>query len=70
MMGTVALAVEAVAQARIAKKLIAERGETPHLVGKQLNLDWYVRNVLPHATAIGKAIQAGDETPLDPRLFS
>lgn len=70
MMGNVALAVEAVHQARVAKKLIAERGETPHLAGKLLNLDYYVRCVLPMATALGKSIQAGDSTPLDPRLFA
>jgi alkylation response protein AidB-like acyl-CoA dehydrogenase len=70
MMGTVALGIEAIHQARVARRLIAERGETPHLAGKLLNLDWYVKVTLPMATALGKAVQSGAEAPLDPRLFS
>lgn len=67
--GTIALAVEAVVQARVAQRLIAERGETELLVGKLLNLRFYVRNILPSAVATAKAIQTADETCLDPRLF-
>jgi hypothetical protein len=70
LMGNLALAVEALTQARIAKTLIAERGETQHLVGKLLNLDFYVANILPMATAISKAIQSGNDVALDRRLFA
>ncbi len=70
MFGTVQLALEALDQAVVAKRIIAERGETPHLRGKALNLKWYVRNVLPIATAYGKIIQGADETALDPGLFA
>jgi alkylation response protein AidB-like acyl-CoA dehydrogenase len=70
MFGTVQLAIEAITQARIARKLIAERGETPHLVGKELNLRFYVHNILPQAVAYAKAIQSSDDAALDPRLFA
>lgn len=70
LVGNVALGIEALAQARLAKKLIASRGETPHLLGKLFNLDFYVANVLPNATALAKAVQSGNDTPLDPRLFA
>lgn len=69
-MGNVVLAVEAMEQARVAKRLIAERGETPHLVGKLIILDYYVKNILPAATALCKQIQSGDESALDARLFA
>jgi alkylation response protein AidB-like acyl-CoA dehydrogenase len=70
LMGVVCLGVEAIAQARAARKAIAERGETPHLIGKALNLDYYVAHVLPMATALAKSIQSGSEVALDPRLFA
>ena len=70
MFGVVQLAIEALTQARVAKKAIGERGETPHLVGKELNLKFYVRNILPQAVAYGKAIQSSDDSILDPRLFA
>ncbi len=69
-MGNVALAVEAMEQARVAKRLIAERGETPHLVGKLVILDYYVKNILPAATGLCKQVQSGDESALDARLFA
>ncbi len=69
MFGIVALAIEALIQARVAKRLIAERGESDLLVGKLLNLTFYVRNILPQAVALAKSIQTSDESCLDPRLF-
>jgi alkylation response protein AidB-like acyl-CoA dehydrogenase len=69
MMGIACLAFEAIEQARVAKKLIAERGESPFLAQKLLNLDWYVAHHLPMATAIGKSIQGGGEQAMDPRAF-
>jgi alkylation response protein AidB-like acyl-CoA dehydrogenase len=68
--GTVQLGVEALIQARVAARVIAEKGSTPHLAGKAANLKFYVRNLLPGATALAKAIQASDDSCLDPALFS
>ncbi len=68
--GLVAMAVEAVDQARIAKRLLAERGESPLLAGKLLNLDFYVAHILPGAVAHAKTVQSGDKSALDPTLFS
>jgi hypothetical protein len=68
--GTLLLAFEALDQARVAKKLIAERGETPLLKGKLLNLDFYVSHILPHGIAYAKAVQSGDESCLDSALFA
>jgi len=70
MFGLVLLGVVALNQARVAKSLIAERGDHPRLRGKLLNLDFYVSSLLPRAHAIGKSIQSGDVTPLDPSLFA
>jgi hypothetical protein len=66
MFGTVQLALEALDQAVVAKRIAAERGDTPHLRGKARNLRWYVRNVLPFAVAYAKVVQASDDTALDP----
>jgi hypothetical protein len=68
--GTVQLGVEALIQARVAARVIAEKGSTPHLAGKAANLRFYVRNLLPGATALAKAIQASDDSCLDPALFT
>ncbi len=68
--GTVLLAMEAVDQARVAKRLIAERGENRVLRGKLLNLDFYVAHVLPQAIAFIKTVQSKDESCLDPSLFA
>jgi len=70
MFGTVHLGLEALHQARTAKKVIAERGETPHLKGKLLNLSFYTSNLLPKAIALGKSIQVGDESCMDEVLFA
>jgi alkylation response protein AidB-like acyl-CoA dehydrogenase len=70
MFGTVQLGVEALIQARVAARVIAASGSTPHLAGKALNLKFYVRNLLPAATALAKSIQGSDDSCLDPSLFS
>jgi hypothetical protein len=67
--GTVLLALEALDQARVAKRLIAERGETAQLKAKLLGLDFYVAHLLPVATARAKTVQSGDESCLDRSLF-
>ena len=69
MFGTVVLGLEALRQAVAAKRVIEERGETPHLKSKVLNLKFYVANVLPQAVALGKGIQSGDKSCLDDGLF-
>ncbi len=70
MFGTIHLALEALQQARVAARVIAERGETPHLKGKALNLKFFVANLLPMSIAQGKAIQASDVSCLDESLFA
>ncbi len=67
--GTVMVGLEALEQARVAKRLIAERGETKLLRGKLLNLDFYVAHLLPAGVAYAKTVQSGDESCLDPSLF-
>jgi hypothetical protein len=69
-MGTVHLAVECLDQAMVAQRLIAERGESAHLKGKLLNLDFYVGSILPKATAWGKIVQSGDISCMDDVLFA
>ena len=69
MFGHVQLGLEALQQARVAKAVMAARGETPHLKGKALNLKFYVSTFLPQAIALGKSIQMGDNSCLDPILF-
>ncbi len=64
--GTVQLGLECLDQAAVAKRVITERGPTPHLEGKAHNLRFYVRNLLPHATALAKIIQSGDDTCMAP----
>ncbi|MCA9708313.1 MAG: acyl-CoA dehydrogenase [Myxococcales bacterium] len=69
--GYTLLAMEALDQARVAKKLIAEHGEEkPLWVRKLAGLDFYVNSVLPQAVAWAKAVQSGDESPLDDRVFA
>ncbi len=69
MFGTVLLGMEALEQAVVARRLTSERGETPLLIGKQRNLEFFVSTLLPQAIALGKSIQSGDESCLDPALF-
>jgi hypothetical protein len=70
MMGWIHLGLEALNQARVAKRRIAAEGETSHRKGKLLNLQFFVANLLPQAVALGKRIQSGDTTALDPALFA
>jgi alkylation response protein AidB-like acyl-CoA dehydrogenase len=70
MFGYVHLGLESLEQARVAKRLMAESGETVHLKSKQLNVKFYVANILPQAIALGKSIQVGDESCLDDSLFA
>jgi hypothetical protein len=69
MFGNIHLALEALQQARVAKRVIAERGESAYLKGKALNLKFYVANLLPQSVAYAKAIQASDTSCLDESLF-
>ena len=69
-MGTVMLAMEAVAQARVAKRRIDERGPSPFLHGKLLNLDFYVAHILPQGVAFAKTVQSNDQSCLDEALFA
>lgn len=69
--GYTLLAMEALDQARVAKKLIAQHGEErPLWVRKVAGLDFYVNHLLPQAIAWGKTVQSGDESALDPRVFA
>ncbi len=69
MMGVIVLGIESLNQARIAKALIAEKGETNHLIGKLRNVEFYCANILPEAVAIAKSVQVADDSCMDPRLF-
>jgi hypothetical protein len=68
--GTVQLGLEALDQAIVAQRVIADRGATPHLQSKRLNLAFYVANLLPRATSLGKGLTQGDTSCLDPLLFA
>ncbi len=68
--GYTLLALEALDQARVAKKLIAKHDEErPLWLRKVAGLDFYCNHLLPHAVAWAKIVQSGDESPLDERLF-
>ncbi|MEM9453236.1 MAG: acyl-CoA dehydrogenase [Myxococcota bacterium] len=68
--GYTLLGIEALDQARVAKKLIAKHGEEkPLWVRKVAGLDFYVNHLLPQAVAWAKTVQSGDESPLDERVF-
>ena len=69
MFGLVLLGLEALDQAVVAKRLQGERGDSPLLAGKLRNLEFYIAAVLPQTIALGKTIQSGDESCLDPALF-
>jgi len=68
--GGIVLGLEALDQARVAQGLIAERGRDRVLVGKLLNLDFYLAHLLPQATGLCRSVQSGDESCLDPSLFT
>ena len=67
--GVVLLGLEALDQARVAKKLIAERGASPLLQRKLLGVDFYVAHILPQAVAYAKTVTSSDESPLDESIF-
>ena len=67
--GVVLLGLEALDQARVAKKLIAERGASPLLQRKLLGVDFYVAHILPQAVAYAKTVTSSDESPLDEAIF-
>ena len=68
--GYVVLGQEALDQARVAKRKIAESGETNFLKGKLLNLDHYNATFLPNTVALSKGIRSGDRSCLDAALFA
>ena len=71
--GCVALAVEAVEQARVALDRQAAGGMSGDAArryrGKVLNLRFYVAHILPRAIATGRSIRSGDESCMDEALF-
>lgn len=69
MFGIVHLGIECLSQAMVAKQVIERDGSNAHLHGKLVNLRFYVHNLLPKAVALGKSIQNGDTTCLEPGIF-
>ncbi len=70
--GTVVLGLHALWQARVALGRLdagAEGADVAFYKAKVLNARFYAKNILPKATALAKAIQAGDESCLDADLF-
>ena len=69
--GTVVLGLHALWQARIALEKLggASDADQRFYKGKLANARFYAKNILPRATALSKAIQAGDETALEDGLF-
>jgi len=70
MFGLVLLALEALDQAVVARRLRGESGDQPRLVAKQRNLEFFTATMLPQALALGRSILMGDESCLDPELFT
>ncbi len=70
--GTVVLGLHSVWQARVAYELIdagATGDDLKLYKGKLANARFYAKNILPRATSLAKAIQAGDESCLEEGLF-
>ena len=70
--GTVVLGLHSIWQARVAQEAIqngATGTDLQFYKGKVANARFYMKNVLPRATAMSKAIQAGDESCLEEGLF-
>ncbi|GDX79751.1 acyl-CoA dehydrogenase [Deltaproteobacteria bacterium] len=70
--GTVVLGLHSIWQARVAQEAIqsgATGADLQFYKGKVANARFYMKNVLPRATAMSKAIQAGDESCLEEGLF-
>ncbi len=71
--GCVTLGLHALSQARIAKAALdagATGADARFYKGKISNLKFYVNQVLPGATALGRSIRSGDESSLDADLFA
>ena len=72
--GHVVLGLQAAWQARVAHELLDQDGlstdDEVFYQGKLLNLRFFVHNVLPESIALGKSIQAGDESCMDALLFT
>lgn len=68
--GTVLLGMEALDQARVAKRQLDGGKETNLLKGKLANLDFYVAHLLPAAIAYAKTVQSGDRSCMDAFLFA
>ncbi len=70
--GTVVLGLHCLWQARVAHEAIqagATGDDLKFYKGKLANSRFYAKNILPKATALAKAIQAGDESCLEEGLF-
>ena len=48
---------------------VGGRHDVVRAVGKLRNLEFFVATLLPQAIALGKTVQSGDESCLDPSLF-
>lgn len=68
--GTVLLGMEALDQARVAKKQLDAGKDSNLLKGKLANLDFYVAHLLPAAVAYAKTVQSGDKSCMDDYLFA
>lgn len=71
--GTVALGLEALEQGLTAQKAIdagAEGADLAFYKGKILNLRFFSAQFLPKAIALSRSIRSGDESALDPVLFT
>ena len=70
--GTVVIGLHSLWQARIAHEAIqngASGDDLKFYKGKLANARFYMKNILPGATALAKSIQAGDESCLEEGLF-
>jgi len=68
--GIVVLALEALQQASVAKRVEERDGASDFLTGKYRNLEFYAANILPQGIALAKTIQSGDTSCLDDSLFA
>lgn len=71
--GCVVLGVHALEQAAVAAEALkgeVSESDARFYRGKLANAKYYAANQIPQAIALSKAIQAGDETCMDPELFA
>ena len=68
--GTVLLGMEALDQARVAKRMLESGSDSALLKGKLANLDFYVAHMLPAAVAFAKTVQSGDKSCMGDFLFA